>query len=101
MRVARTRIMNIFRTYSAKYARLKTAAGLPVAGLLLYYIMLRLVGLRWLKAAKLVGEFLQHFFGTNYAINNCLANVYRQLHDPGRESKALMRIAMVTKKQPT
>jgi hypothetical protein len=87
--------MNTFDQYRAKLKRAEAATKLPLPGVLLYTAMSRLVGMRWLQPAKIIGQILQRLFSTNVAVNNSLANVYSQLWNPVDECKALMRIAIV------
>jgi hypothetical protein len=72
----------------------KAETGLPLPGLLLYYIMWRLVTLRLLVQARSIGKVLHHFFGENVAVGKLLADIYSQLWDQTSESKVLTRIAM-------
>lgn len=87
-----SRLKNIFRLYLAKFVKARATKGLPYAGLVLYYAMVCLLRIRWLRAARFIGELLQRRFSTNYSVNSILAAVYSQLWNPQGECKALMRI---------
>ena len=64
----------------------------PLLILPFYLVMLTCLELRWLKAARFVGNILEKCLGINCLVELARATIYSQLRDHALECKTLMRL---------